>query len=371
MPLIQLADSDIVYRNPKPYLRSIQARHPSLVMLDKGELLAAFDLGQSDESVDYRTYRARSHDNGRSWQLEAALFANPPGRPTSYSVRISRAGDEVLAFGSLHYRDDPDEGMLNRATLGFVPTDLILLRSQDGGRHWSDFERIRPPIDSPAWETCHHVVQLPSGRWLAPTATWRGWDGQHPAGEQTVVLISDDHGRTWPQFGRVFDGRESGLIHWEVSVAPLHDGRLVAVAWVHDPRTGQNHSNRFALSRDDGASWGPAGETGLSGQTCKLLELQDGRLLCIYRRMDRPGLWANLATIEDDRWLNIAETAVWQGADLTPVSTTNSADALAALRFGYPSPLQLPDGQVLVAFWCVENCQSLIRLTRLHVSPAP
>ena len=68
LAMIELVDSDIVYRNPKPYLRSIQARHPSLARFDDGELLIAFDLGQSDESLDYRTYRARSFDGGKSWQ---------------------------------------------------------------------------------------------------------------------------------------------------------------------------------------------------------------------------------------------------------------------------------------------------------------
>src|ERR1700730_6667734 len=158
--MIELVDSGIVYRKRKPYLRIIQARHPSLARFDDGELLIAFDLGQSDESLDYRTYRARSVDGGKSWQLEEALFANPDGRPTSYSVRISRAGDEVLAFGSLHYRDDPDEGLVNRATLGFVPTDLILLRSPDRGHTWSPPQPIQPAIGRSARETCQHGVPL-------------------------------------------------------------------------------------------------------------------------------------------------------------------------------------------------------------------
>jgi sialidase-1 len=366
--MIELVDSGIVYRHPKPYLQSIQARHPSLIRFEDGELLVAFDLGQADESLDYRTYRARSLDGGTSWQLEGALFANPPGRPTSYSVRISAAGGEVLAFGSLHYRDDPEEGLVNRATLGFVPTDLILLRSLDRGHTWSPPQVLRPAIESPAWETCHHVVSLPGGRWLAPTATWRGWDGRLPAGEQTVVLISDDRGASWPTLGRVFDGRESGLIHWEVSVAPLRDGRIVAVAWVHDPRTMEDHPNAFALSEDDGATWSPPRSTGLHGQTCKELQLTDGRLLSVYRRLDEPGLWAILATLgPGDDWTNVCDLAIWQGVAASG-STTNSADALAALRFGYPSPVLLPDGDVLVAFWCVEDCQSIIRLARLRVA---
>ena len=28
----------------------------------------------------------------------------------------------------------------------------------------------------------------------------------------------------------------------------------------------------------------------------------------------------------------------------------------------------LPDGDVLVAFWCIEDCQSMIRLARLRVA---
>ena len=66
MQPIELLGSDVVYRNPKPYLRSVQARHPSLVVFDDGELLLGFDLGQSDESLDYATHRARSQDGGRT-----------------------------------------------------------------------------------------------------------------------------------------------------------------------------------------------------------------------------------------------------------------------------------------------------------------
>ena len=114
--------------------------------------------------------------------------------------------------------------------------------------------------------------------------------------------------------GRVFDGRDSGLIHWEVSVAPLRDGRILAVAWVHDPRTMEDHQNAFALSEDDGATWSAPRSTGLHGQTCKVLQLPDGRLLSVYRRLDQSGLWANLATLGPaDEWTNVEDQAIWQG----------------------------------------------------------
>jgi hypothetical protein len=367
MQPIELLGSEVVYRNPRPYLRSLQARHPSLVVLDDGELLLGFDLGQSDESLDYATHRARSRDGGRSWQFEGPVLAPTIHPPTTNSLRLSQAGGDVVAFGNIHHRERQHEGLVNRATLGFVSTDLVLMRSQDRGDTWTPAERVVPPLESPAWETCHHIVELRSGRWLAPTATWRGWNGEHPAGEQTVALISDDRGRSWPRYGRIFDGRSNGLIHWEVSVAQLGDGRLVAVSWVHDPRTQEDHANEFAISSDDGATFDGPESTGLHGQTCKLLQLRDGRLLCFYRRLDRPGLWANLATLDNGRWRNLADLAVWQGEGAAVTRAENSADGLAALRFGYPSPRQFEDGQVVVVFWCVEDCQSVIRLARLRL----
>ena len=100
-----------------------------------------------------------------------------------------------------------------------------------------------------------------------------------------------------------------------------------------------------------------------------MLQLPDGRLLSVYRRLDQSGLWANLATLgPGDEWTNVGGQAIWQGVGSSAVRTSNSADALAALRFGYPSPLLLPDGDVIVAFWCVEDCQSVIRLARLRVA---
>ena len=44
-----------------------------------------------------------------------------------------------------------------------------------------------------------------------------------------------------------------------------------------------------------------------------------------------------------------------------------SAEELSALKFGYPTLLQLPDGDVLAAFWCFEEWTTIIRWIRLRV----
>lgn len=43
------------------------------------------------------------------------------------------------------------------------------------------------------------------------------------------------------------------------------------------------------------------------------------------------------------------------------------ADELASLRFGYPSLQQLPDSDLFLVFWCVEELVTLIRWVRIQV----
>ena len=69
-------ETGIVYRNPKPYLRAVNAWHPSLAALPNGELLASFDLGQGPESLDYRTCLARSNTIGSPLGILASSHSN-------------------------------------------------------------------------------------------------------------------------------------------------------------------------------------------------------------------------------------------------------------------------------------------------------
>ena len=368
--MIGKLSTGIVYRNPKPYLRSRQAFHPSLVDLGGGELICTFDIGEAVEALDYRTYLARSNDGGETWHVEGPLFEEAAARPSTSTARAARLSDgSLIAFGARMYRDDPDQGVLNRETLGLVPMDLILLRSQDGGRAWRGPYVIEPPLAGPSFEICHSILELPDGRWLAPTATWRGWNGERPSGEKSVVLISEDRGLTWPRYGVSFDGSAEGIIHWEQSVVALGGEELLAVAWAHDPEAGRNLPTPYTFSHDGGLTFEPPRPTGLCGQTCKALRLADGRILCVYRRDDRPGLWANLSRLEGGDWANEEELPLW-GAGLADSGMTGragSAEELSALKFGYPTLLELADGDVLAAFWCFEEWTTIIRWIRLRV----
>lgn len=360
-------ETGLVYRNPKPYLRSQMAFHPSVVRLDEQEFLATFDLGQAVEALDYHTVVARSLDGGRTWTLKGPLLTSSPPS-TTHTIRVSRLADGTLiGFGGWHHRHDPEAGLVNRETGGFVPVTLFLVRSFDGGHQWTEPEIIAPLLPSPAWEICHPILELRDGRWLAPTATWRRWDGENPVGEQAVVLISDDRGRSWPMFGRTFDGRATGVSHLEQSVIELQDGRILAVCWIFDLRTGETFPTEYTLSYDRGETFLAPRRTGFMAETCKVTQLPDGRLLSVYRRQDRPELWAGLAQLDGEQWVNIAHAPLWSGVGPAP-GAGGGAERLSALTLGYPSLCPVSSHEVLILFWCREECLTNIRWIRVEVS---
>ena len=366
---IECTATGLVYRNSKPHLRSIHAWHPTVVRLEDGSMVCAFDLGQAVESLDYGSYVTHSSDGGRTWSPPAAIFKETVQRPSTHSVRISRTRDgTVLGWGARFYRDEhPDEGLTNRANLGYVPTELILLKSSDGGRSWEGPRPIQPPLVGPSFEICHPVLELADGRWLAPVGTWKNWKGEAPNGMKAIALMSCDRGETWPEYVNVMDEYRDQVIHFEQSITRLVDGRLLAVAWaLHEP-SGKSRPTPYALSQD-GRSFSQPRLTGMRGQTAKITCLPDGRVLCLYRRDDQPGLWANLSRIEGDNWVNLSEALLWQGAVSGMTGNAPRAEELSRLKFGFPNMVVLPEGDVFAVFWCCEDSVHNIRWLRIRVN---
>lgn len=366
---LQVVGTGLIYRNPQPHVKSIHAYFPSVVTLANGEMLAALVLGEAFEAVNLHTYLARSRDNGATWNLEGRLAPDTPGRLTSDSSRLTAFPEgEIVAFIVRHDRTDhPDEGLTSTETLGFVPTELLLTRSTDFGQTWTEPRPITPPLVGPSFELCAPITPLADGRWLLPTSTWRDWDGNCPNGMKTLAFVSYDKGQTWPEYTDVFGTPERPVIHWESKIVALSDGRLLAAAWGYDEAAGKDLPNQYTVSTDGGATWTPPQSTGLLGQTGTPFVLAGDRILFVYRRIDCPGLWANIVRLDGARWINESETPLW-GSDVGGLTRhdANMAKNFQALRFGAPCINAAPNGDLFVAFWGVEDCVSNIRWIRLR-----
>lgn len=365
---MEVVDSGTLWRNPDADLRSLHAWHPTLARLGHGRWRVSFDIGSAALAPDYATWTSGSTDDGRTWSEPERLAPfEPPNGPDTHSIRITALADGTfVGAGGRWLRSGPYTRGMNRETSGWCPMDLVVTRSADG-HTWSPFEVITPPLRGPSFEICHRIVALPDGRWLWPTSTWPGWDGDPGDGLRAVALVSRDAGRTWPTFLDVLDSRTDGIAHWEQSIVPLPDGRLLAVGWAFDPATSRTHELPYAIAAGDGP-FVRHGLTGLHAQTTKLASLEDGRVIAVYRRDDQPGLWATVARIDGDAWRPLAEAPLWEDVSSGMRGQGRTvAEDLAGLAFGAPNPMLTEDGTVLVAFWARRECVYGIDWIRLRV----
>lgn len=365
--MIEVRASGLVYRNPRPELRSHHAWHPSLIRFDDGELVCVFDAASADQALDYRAFVTRSADGGVTWSTPSRVLPDWGDRPTTHLVRASRSSDgSLVGVVGRMFRDDPEQGIVNLPGIGYADMDLWLTRSTDRGRTWSAPEPLQPPVEGPSWEICHAVVELRDGRWLLPLSSWMGWHGDAADGMRAMAFESTDRGRSWPRAIVEFDRWADDVIHWEQSLVELPDGRLLAVAWSLDWKTGAVEPTPYAIA-PDARSFSIRGLTGFLGQTTKLVVLPDGRLFAAYRRQDEPGLWGTVARLDGERWVNLETAPLWQGAASGMTGGSDTGSELVALKFGYPNMVLEADGGILLAFWCEEDCIVNIRWLRIAV----
>jgi len=362
--MINIIETGLLYSNPKPYLKSKHAYFPSVAQLSDGKLIAVYAIGEAFEAINLHTHYSFSNDNGKTWSYAGRLLNETKNKITSDASRITALPDRGLVILTCIYdrTDHTEEGLTNPETIGFVPTTFYLIFSSNGGETFSVPQQIIPPIIGPCFELCSPVTVLSDGTWLIPTSTWKAWDGSCPSGMKAIALISRDKGKNWNECAVVMDAYSKGIIFWESKIIEMPDGNLVAVAWTYDEKNNIDLPNHFALSKDRGKTWTEPLTTDLHGQTLTPIVLKNGKLLNVYRRLDKPGLWAAIFRIEKMHWVTEQQIPLW-GANASGLTgnTKNPATDFHVLRFGAPSMIRLLDGSIFLTFWCYEKCVSIIR----------
>lgn len=367
MSSIYCIDSGLVYKNEIPHIYSRHAAHPSVAILQNGEILVTAVIGQAFESADSRAFLFRSSDEGKTWISEGYLF-NGTVENESDLGRISVApnGDLVAVYFK-HNRSRKDQGYTNPENMGFTETKILLTKSFDNGKTWMKPWPINTPLIGPAFESQSSVIFLSDSRWLLPTSTWRDWNGYCPNGMKAVAFVSYDEGKTWPEFIDVMDDNKENIIYFESSLSELPDKRLICTAWGYNEKDGTDSMNQYVISQD-GKKFGERLSTGLSGQTMATMALHDGRLISVYRRMDKKGFWANLSRLEGNQWINEADLPLWGNEVEGLVQTgANMSTNFSRLKFGAPR-LTYFKGEIFVVFWCYEDFQGVIRWFKINIA---
>ena len=109
-------------------------------------------------------------------------------------------------------------------------------------------------------------------------------------------MISDDEGETWRHTSAIRVKEENANVA-EAWVTELSDGKFLATAQHLHRGEGNDYPNAYALSLDQGQTWGPTRSTSIMGQSAGLAPLTDGKVLFVYnqRRHETPGVWLAVA----------------------------------------------------------------------------
>ena len=363
-------DENFVYENPKPVLRSRQAKFPGITRLASGELLALFELGEAFESVDSRTVISRSHDSGKTWQFQGELYEEAklglPFRCSETLKPLLLRDGRLIATGYRFRRPDPEQTIANPETGGVLPADDVILFSNDEGRTWTLPRVINHEYPEPV-ELSGPCIESASGDLLGTGATFKSWDGSNPTGSVGIVFRSKDKGQTWDTSGRFFESLAKNIVPFESRVIEMQPGRLVAISWAYDLGSNRNLPNQISVSRDNGYTWSKPMDTGHLAQASNLMWLGGDELLSIHaHREGETGLFVRRIDFANDIWKVKDEGVIWGRGNVgdNPRDLTNH---FWSLKFGQPSLLRLSDEEILAYHWCVVDSSYKIKAHRLRL----
>jgi hypothetical protein len=305
---------------------------------------------------------SRSTDGGKTWRVEGMILAptQHPKSSNALKLTLSPDGKTIYAYGARLFRE------IGEKFGGTCERDAVICKSVDGGRTWSTADKVPMSVDCPL-EVSHGALPLASGRLLAPASTLPAKDR---LGEQVLIAISDDGGKSWPLHRVVMEDPNKRRGYFEHKLIELAPNRVLATAWTVTLGEVRDCPNSFAISNDGGATWGPVRSTGIDGQTLTPLSLGGNRLLVLYnRRHGHRGIVMCLVTFTDDAWTIQHEALLYDAEPfkLKPASARQGLASFDAFSFGFPIPISLQDKTVLATYWCRENGKSEIRWAKLGV----
>ncbi|CAM3324710.1 sialidase family protein [Aquirufa ecclesiirivi] len=245
----------------------------------------------------------------------------PLWNPVLFQMPASKGG-ELLLF----YKEGP------------TPKDWwgMIKRSKDGGKTWSNTERLPLGILGPIK---NKPVMLKDGTLLCPTSSEdNGW--------RVHFEMTKDGGRTWTRTEAINDGKEFSAI--QPSVLFLKDGRLQILC------RSKNGYILESYSSDQGKTWSALKAISLPNPNSgtDAVTLKDGRQVLVY----------NHVTKESQEW----------GGKRSPLNVAISSDSknwkeLAMLEnepkaeFSYPAVIQTKDGKIHITYtWKREKIKHVV-----------
>lgn len=300
---------------------------PVMIRLKSGELMAVLRGGAPHIGVKGRLDIVTSKDEGKTWSSPTTVV-DSPGDDRNPALGQLKNGDIVLAYAVLLGYDssglklDPSKRQAD---------GVYMVRSSDGGKTWTKPERSESThalLKNGSLSPYGKIVQLPDGAVLMSVY----YQFPDDRGNQEYVFRSHDSGKTWG------DPVLAGEHYNETGLLALPDGQVLAAL-----RSEIGGHLAIAASKDGGRTWSaPTQITRDKEHPGDLIRLKNGNILLTYGERNKPfGVEAIVSRDCGKTWDKAFKTVL--------------ADDAASTDCGYPSSVQLPNGNVVTIYYQVDD----------------
>lgn len=370
MGRIRVIDSGVIYENPLPQLKSRHAYFPGVQQLPDESIIAAYVMGEAFESVDQTTVLTRSFDGGKEWKCIGRIYDKSQNNiPVSDYFKLTYiGGNNLVAIGYEFIRKDPNLPIGNPETGGALDDNVIFSISKDLGKTWSFPKIIKTSFKGPV-EASAPLTVLSDGSWVTPIANFPNWAGNAEEGYYGRLLRSNDNGRTWDDKTITMEFPERSVTVYEQRICQLQGSGVVVIAWNEDIKENRKLPNHYALSYDNGYTFGEPISTGIMGQSSSVTNICGNKVLALHsirRDTDRPGIYGYIVDLSKGSWDIEDSSIIWEPN--SPITKqAKMAEVFSHLKFGQPSAIKLLDGSYIMTHWVIEDGQGKVLWTRLSI----
>lgn len=326
-----------------------------MIRRKNGELVVAYSGGREAHVCPFgRVEIVRSRDDGKTWTWPQVIMDTAIDDRDAGLVETAKGTLLVNSFTSVAFQKVRQDAKgwdaerlarwdaVERATTQAEKQNLVgawMLRSTDGGLNFSAPYKV--PVTTP-----HGAFVLKNGRLLHAGKKYGAPNERGAIG----VCESRDDGLTWKWLASIPSrpGDDDAQYH-ELHGVEAADGRLI----VHIRNHNQPNERETLQteSTDGGKTWSVPKAIGVWGLPSHLLRLADGRLLMTYSYRRTPR--GNHARVSSDHGRTWSEPIV--------LSDDGTGD------LGYPSTVQLPNGDLLTVWY--ESRRSGSAVAKLPAPP--
>jgi hypothetical protein len=307
-----------------------------MVLKNDGRLLVAYRKASAHAATEGSIVSTIGRTDGTTWTQERTLKSLRAGFDSREPCFAKLKDGSIML--SYYVRD-----LVQKVT---PPGNVFVCRSTDDGNSWSAPAAVDPGLTHHAL-TSGPVCELADGR-LAMPAFGRNVGELNTSSR---VCFSTDKGLTWSTGVEIANGPAMGMDFIEPNIVQLFSGNLLCLMRTNDAVKYYYKS----YSGDGGATWSTPTAAFLGTGAPRMMQLQSGRIVCVYRsQIPRTGQHAVLRWSLDD------------GNSWTADEQIVDATLLAMM---YACPVETSPGQLAIVYGIeqgigpsVPQCDIRIRL---------